>query len=117
MSEETNQYIQEKIHEAADAMDQAVQIGETAYNLADGILSNLKAFIHDEKIWADLSRFEQKLNLQVQQKIEEARAKLKNSDPFLKWRDGLKYSMDLRKWKTLELITYWDKLAKEHKEL
>jgi hypothetical protein len=117
MSDETNQYILEKIKEAADTMDQAVQIGETAYNIADGILSNLKAFIHDDKIWKDLTTFEQKLHLEVQKKMDEARSKLKDTDVFLRWREGLKYSMDLRKWKTLELITYWDKLAKEHKEL
>jgi hypothetical protein len=117
MSNDTNTYIEEKVKEAADTMDQAVQIGETAYNLADGILSNLKAFVHDEKIWADLTRFEQKIHTEFQKKIDESRIKLKDADPFFKWRDGMKYYMDLRKWKTLEIIGYWDKLSKDHKEL
>lgn len=117
MSDETNQYIGEKIKEAADTLNQAVQLGETAYNIADGTLNNLKAFIHDEKIWTDINHFEQKLHNEFQKKMGEARVKLKDNDPFFKWREGMKYYMDLRQWRTIEMITYWDKLSKDHKEL
>jgi hypothetical protein len=110
-------YINEKIKEAADAINQAPQLGEAAYNIADGILGNLKAFIHDDKLWENITVFEKKTHVLFGKKLQDAKKELATKDPLFQWRYGMKYYMDMRHWKSLELLTYWDTLVKEHKEL
>jgi len=112
-----NDYILNQIKEAADVLNHVNELGEAAYNQAEGILSNLKAFIHDPKTWDEITAFEKKLYMEFTAKINAAQKELKEYNPFTGWREGAAFYMKLRQWKATELISYWDRLAKEHKEL
>ena len=107
-----NKQIEESILEAKNTLNQTEQLGELSYNIADGILYNLKAFVHDEAIRKRISDFEEKLLKDFSKKIIEARGKLDNYDPLLAWKSGVGFYMELRQWKTLEMLTFWDKLVK-----
>ena len=110
----TNEFILGNIKEAVNYLNRIEEIGEVAFNQCDGILSNLKSFIHDEIIWKKISEKEEKVYKEFQKKQNEAKAKLKDADSLLQWNEGAKYYMDLRNWKCNEMIAFWDKLSKEY---
>ena len=109
-----NKEITDSLLEAKDALDRANELGRIAYDICDGILLNIKAFIHDEDIWKEVNEHEMKLHKEFQKRIGEAREKLKTKDPLYAWNDGLQYFMELRHWKSLEMLNFMDKLSKEH---
>lgn len=106
--------ISQGITEAKNLIDQAPTSGKIAYDLADGILTNNKAFIHDQKVWDEITAFEQKVHIEFAKKIKEAREKIKQKDPFFQWQDGMKFYLELRQWKTMEMISFWDNLSKQY---
>jgi len=108
-----NEWFSEEIKKAKEILDQAPEKGEIANNVCDGILFNLKAFITDEKIYETVDRFEQKVNSDFRQKEIEARSKLKGKDQLTNFNIGIKYYMDLRNWRSAELLNMWNRLVKD----
>jgi len=105
--------LEESILEAKEALDNIETLGATAFDICDGILSNNKAFIHDPKVYDEVMQKEKQVYLEYSKQINEARLKLKNVDPFYQWGDGLEFYMKLRRWKSMELLNYWDKISKK----
>ena len=110
----TNEFILDTIKEAANTLNKVDEAGEVAFNLCDGMLSNLKSFIHDETIWKKVTEKEEKVYKEFQKKSNEAKVKLKDVDSLLQWNEGAKYYMSLRQWKCSEMLNFWDKLSKEY---
>ena len=106
--------LEESIMEAKEALDNVETLGRTAFDICDGILSNNKAFIHDKILYDEIMNKERQVYEEYQKKIADARAKLKDSDPYYQWDEGLEYYMRLRRWKSMELLSFWDKLSKKH---
>lgn len=106
--------IEESINDAKEALDNIDSLGRTAFDICDGILTNNKALVHDEIANKKIAEKEQKVYDEYQKRVREARVKLKNSDPYYQWDEGLEYYMKLRRWKSMEMISFWDKLSKEH---
>lgn len=109
--------IKDGIIEALNAANRAPEEGEKAFNTADGILSNLKALIQDDKIWQRIHDFEKKTTEAYAKEIEAAKEKLKDKDPMFAFNYYGAENLRLRAWKTSELIKFWDKLTKEYKDL
>jgi len=110
----TSEFILKNIKTAKEWLDKVGEIGETGFNQCDGILENLKAFIHDEVIWKKVQEKEEKIYKEFQKKSNEAKIKLKEVDSLLQWNEGARYYMELRHWKSMELLSFWDKLSKEY---
>ena len=106
--------ISDSITEAKAALDRVEELGTTSYDICDGVLNNLKAFIHDDVVWKKINDHEEKVHRDFKRKADDARSKLKTRDPIYAWNDGLKYFMELRHWKSMEMLSFWDKLSKEH---
>lgn len=106
--------VNDSINDAKAALDQVETLGKTAYDICDGILTNVKALVHDDGAWDKINKYEEKVHKEFKGKIEKAREKLKNVDPLYAWNDGLNYYMELRHWKSLEMLSFWDKLSKEY---
>jgi len=112
----TNQFILDNIKEAKEWLDKVnhPQIGESGFNMCDGILSNLKSFIHDENIWKKINDKEEKVFREFNKKKDDAKVKLKDVDPLFQWNEGAKFYANLRQWKSQEMLVFWDKLSKEY---
>jgi hypothetical protein len=110
----TSEFILSSIKEAANYLNKTEEIGEVGFNQCEGILGNLKSFIHDEIIWKKISEKEEKVYKEFQKKSNEAKVKLKDVDSLLQWNEGAKYYMTLRQWKCNEMLTFWDKLSKDY---
>jgi len=106
--------ISDSITEAKAALDQVEELGKTSYDICDGMLNNIKAFVHDDAVWKKINDHEEKIHKDFKKRLDDARAKLKDRDPIYAWNDGLKFYMELRHWKSLEMLSFWDKLSKEH---
>lgn len=107
-----NKKLEESIVEAKEALDSVEQLGRMAYDLCDGILNNNKALVHDEKVFQKIQEKEKQVYDAYQKKIADARLKLKDIDPYYQWDEGLDYYMKLRHWKSMEMISFWDRLIK-----
>jgi hypothetical protein len=110
----TSEFILSSIKTAKEYLDKVGDIGEMGFNQCDGILSNLKSFIHDEVIWRKIQEKEEKVYKEFQKKTNEAKTKLKDIDSLLQWNEGARYYAELRQWKSIELLSFWDKLSKEY---
>jgi len=86
---------------------------KTLFDLADGVLVNVKAFVSNAEAWQKINEYEEKTHKEFNKRLAETRQKLKDEDPLIKWQNGLSYMMDLRLWKTREMLAFWDKLTKE----
>lgn len=110
----TNKTIEEYINAAKTMLDQAVNEGIPAYNMCDGILLNIKGFIHDEVVWDRIRKHEEKLHKEFNKKVDEARGKLKDVDPIFSWSNGMEYMLKLRQWKSGQMLNFYDLLNKEY---
>jgi len=106
--------IEEGVNEAKEALDNIDQLGALAFDICDGKLSNNKAFIHDKNLMSKIEQKETMVYEEYRKRLIDARAKLKDVDPLYQWDDGLEFYMKLRRWKSMEMITFWDKLSKQH---
>jgi hypothetical protein len=109
----TNEWIIGQIQLAKECLDRIPEIGETGFNICDGVLSNLKTFITDENVWNTITTFEEKLHKDFKKKENESRAKLKDIDSLVQFNTGQEYYISLRKWKSQELLNLWTRLSKD----
>ena len=110
----SNEYIIDSIASAKNSLDNLEQLGETAFDMCDGSLMNIKAFIHDESIKHKILDKEKQVNLEFQKRMEKTNEELKAKGPLYAWRDGMKKYYKLRHWRSLELLNFYDKLCREH---
>jgi hypothetical protein len=110
----TNEWIMTQIQTAKECLDNVQEIGEAGFNMCDGILSNLKTFVTEESIWNTITAFEEKLYKDFRKKENEARVKLKDIDSLVQFNTGETYYINLRKWKSQELLNLWTKLSKDY---
>ena len=87
---------------------------KTLFDLADGVLVNIKAFVSDEVSWKKINDYEEKTHKEFSKRLNDTRAKLKDEDPIIQWQNGLSYMMELRLWKTREMLAFWDRLSKSN---
>ena len=109
-----SKHVTDSITDAKNALDNIEQLGETAYDICDGVLQNIKGFIHDETVWNKIQTHENKVHQEFKIRLKKANEELKNMEPLLAFRDGMKKYMKLRQWKSLEMLNFYDKLSKEH---
>lgn len=112
-----NENITKAINEASGYIEQVEQLGVMGLNMADGILNNCRSFVHDPVMKKKISDHEEKIFTDFQKKIDEARKELKDSDPLFSWQDGMSYYMNMRLWKTQEMLSFWDKINNERENL
>ena len=113
----TSKIIHESINEAKkwlDLKDSPEHDPIVVFNMVEGILSNVKSFIHDETVWKKIEDFEINVHKDFKLRLDESRQKLKQEDPFFAWQDGMKYYVDLRTWKCQELLSFYDDLSKSY---
>lgn len=114
----TSKHITDGIMEASKYLNEVeglpLEQRKTVFDIADGVLTNIKAFVSDPVAWKKINDYEERTHKEFSKRVGEAREKLKNKDPLYQWQDGIAYMMDLRLWKTREMIAFWDKLSKEH---
>ena len=107
-------HIKESLTEAKNILNQAEEAGVMAYNLCDGILTNIKGFVHKQETWMKINEKEQKVHEEFQKRLVDARMKLEGVDPMFAWDKGMRQYLTLRQWKSLEMLNFYDKLAKEN---
>ena len=110
----TNEWILEQLRVAKEALDRVPQLGEDAFNVCDGILSNLKSFVTEDEAYRKIIDFEEKLYRDFKLKEREAREKLKGVDYLTSFNLGGRYYMNLRQWKSSELLNMWNRLVKDY---
>jgi len=114
----TNKIILEGIAEASNYLNEVeglpLEQRKTVFDLADGVLVNIKAFVSNGEAWKRINDFETKTHMEFSKRLNETRGKLKDEDPLVQWQTGLEFMMDLRLWKTREMLQFWDKLTKEY---
>ena len=92
----------------------ALEQRKTLFDLADGILTNIKAFVGDPEAWKKINDKEERIHKEFTKRLNDARERLKTKDPLYQWQDGLSFMMELRMWKTREMLAFWDKLTKDY---
>lgn len=114
----TNKIILDGITEASNYLNEVEGIPleqrKTLFDLADGVLVNIKAFVSNEEVWKKINDYEVKTHKEFIKRLNDTRAKLKDDDPLTQWQNGLSYMMDLRLWKTREMLAFWDRITKQH---
>jgi hypothetical protein len=106
--------IKKSIKEAKTALDSIDTLGETSYDICDGILLNIKAFIHDPEIKKLIDEHETKTFQEFRNRYDKAAKELQNKGPMANWREAADRYIKLRHWKSLEMLSFYDKLSKEH---
>lgn len=112
----TNEYIINEIKKAKDSLDSVndPRIGFTGFDICDGILTNLKIYVTDEKIYAQIIQFEEKLLKDYRLKQKESREKLKGLDMLTQYSVGEYHSAFLKNWKSTELLNLWTRIIKDY---
>jgi len=114
----TNRLILDGIVKAENILNEVegvtLQERETLFDLADGVMVNIKAFVSNEEAWKKINEYEMKTHQEFAKRLNDARAKLKDIDPIYQWQKGLEFTMDLRFWKAREMLAFWDKITKEY---
>ena len=110
-------HVKESLAEAKNCLNQAEEAGVMAYNLCDGILTNIKGFVHEDVTWMKINEHEQKVHEEFQKRLSDARKKLDGIDPLFAWDKGMKQYLSLRQWKSLEMLNFYDKLVKTNEFL
>ena len=110
----SNEYIIDSIASAKNSLDSLDQMGEIAFDMCDGSLMNIKAFIHDEAIKQKIIEKEKSVNQEFQKRMNKANQDLNTKGPLYAWRDGMKKYYKLRHWQSLEMLNFYDKLCREH---
>jgi len=114
----TNKIILDGITEASNYLNEIeglpLEQRKTVFDLADGVLVNIKAFVSNKDAWKKINEYEEKIHQEFSKRLAETRQKLKEDDPLIQWQNGLSYMMDLRLWKTREMLAFWDKITKEY---
>ena len=117
----TSKIINDGILEASNYLNEVeglpLEQRKAVFDLADGVLVNIKAFVSNPEAWKKINDFEDKTFKKFAERLEEARSKLDNTDSLTQWQDGMAFMMDLRMWKTRETLAFWDKLSKDHHDL
>ena len=106
--------VEDSITNAKAALDSVEQNGELAYDICDGILTNIKAFIHSPEIWDKINKHENSVHQEFTRRLNKANEELKQKPPMEIWQDGMSKYMKLRHWKSLEMLNFFDKLSKEY---
>ena len=110
-------HVKESLAEAKNCLNQSEEAGVMAYNLCDGILTNIKGFVHEDVVWAKINEHEQHVHQEFQKRLVDSRSKLKDDDPLFAWDKGLRQYLALRQWKSLEMLNFYDKLVKSNEFL
>ena len=108
-----NPNITDSIEKAKAWIEQLDKEGVNALNMADGILHNAKAFVHDPKIKEQIMTHESKIFTDFSKKMLEARKELDKSDLIFRTNDEANYELTLKLWKTQEMLAFWDSINKK----
>jgi len=108
-----NPNITDGIEKAKAWVEQLDREGVNALNMADGILHNCKAFVHDVKIKEQITNHETKIFTDFSKKMFEARKELDKSELIFRTNDEANYELTLRLWKTQEMLAFWDAINKK----
>jgi len=109
----SNKQIAENLGKAEDALNRLNELGEDAFNICDGILHNCKVHIDDAALWEKVHKKESLIVAEFNKRRSEANKKLSGKEPFYAWGDSMNYYLQLREWKSLEMLSFWTKLNKE----
>jgi len=114
----TSKIINDGIIEASNYLNEVeglpLEQRKAVFDLADGVLVNIKAFVSNPEAWKKINEYEERTHREFTKRLNETRSKLKDKDPLYQWQDGMAFMMELRLWKTREMIAFWDKLSKEY---
>ena len=109
-----SKYVSDSITEAKNALDNLQQLGGTAFNIADGVLLNIKAFVHDDHVIQKIRTKESQVETEFNRRIKKANDELKDKGPMYSFNTASDKYWKLRHWKSLEMLNFYDKLSKEH---
>ena len=104
----------DNINEAKNALNQYPSIGEVAFDMCDGILNNIKAFIHTEDAWKELFAHEKKVNQEYTKRIADLNAELKDRPPMDVFKEATELYIKARAWKSTEMLNFYDMLTKKY---
>ena len=105
-----NKNIEESLSEAKNYLNGVETDGEASINIADRILGSCKVFVHPPHL-KDLLDYEQKINIDFEEKWNEAKQKnMKEKDDSLKYYNLAQFFINLRIAKTMDWINFLDRL-------
>ena len=107
-------HVEENINDAREAINQYPAIGEAAFDLCDGILNNIKGFIHVDKEWEDLFDHEKKVNIEYAKRINIINNELKEKPPMDIYKETKDRYIRARAWRSTEMLNFYDMLAKKY---
>jgi len=110
----SNEQVKNNLIKAEEALNSINELGETSFDICDGILDNCKIHINDQVIWDKVHKKERVVTEEYQKRKTEFAKKLKDQDPFYAWGDGMHYYLELRKWKSMEMLSFWNTLSKQN---
>ena len=85
----------------------------SAFSEAELVLANNKAFVHDDKLKAEIFEKEKKIIIEYNEKKLEAEKDIDNSNPWRSYNKFAQYDMQLRLWRCQELLAFWDNVNKK----
>jgi len=110
-----NKTFEKGLNEASDLLNEIeglpLEQRKTVFDIIDGILSNMSVFVTDPEAWKKIKEKEEKVHKEFSNKLAQTRSALKEKDPLYQWQEGLSYMMDLRMWKSKEMLAFWNDLA------
>ena len=65
-------------------------------------------------VWKKINEHENNVHKEFGLRLSKARSDLKDEDPMFSWQKGMERYMKLRHWKSLEMLSFFDKLSKEY---
>jgi len=108
----SNKRIEDNLVKAEQALNSVRELGEDAFDICDGVLENCKIHVDNKEVWEKVHKKEIEVIQEYKKRKNEASRKLAGKDPFYAWGDSMNYYLELRKWKSLEMLGFWNKLNK-----
>ena len=109
----SNKQVTENLSKAEDALNSLNELGETAFDICDGVIDNCKIHIDDSTLWDKVHKKEKEITDEFKKRKNDAVKKLSGKDPFYAWGDGMHFYLELRKWKSMEMLSFWTKVNKD----
>jgi len=111
--------VNERMKEAGAYLDEAEKLGDIpetlpAFIACDGILDNIKIFIHNEKAWEEINRKEQELNTMFKKEFKEKIEKIKHEDEYMRFLKMRKIEIQIMRWKCKQRLGFYDFLTKKY---
>jgi len=111
--------VSERLIEAGAYLDQAEKMGDNPQALGpliacDGILENIKVFVHEDEPWEQIHTKEKDLNKIFWENFKKESEKLKDEGEYFKFLKQQKVEVHLMFWKCKQRLGFYDWLTQKY---